>query len=305
MMINMDGSERLARFRLVPAISRARDFRLYTPNGRRIVDLWQYGGRAILGHTPPSVLREMKNTAERGLFAPLPGPQEGRFLKALSALLPGRSFRLFPGGGALRRFLTASGIPAGADDPALSPAALPARDSPQRPPPLLWRPFLDGGPGPASAPANGDAGGDAGGSYGSPAGNPAPFLIPVLPLPWAGAPQVLAFSAANTAPDAGEPLSPVILAAASRAVYDLIAALGRGRPPFKKIDRALAQGGPWKRRGAYLSLSVVPGEEGYTALFRRFLDAGYLLPPGPGEPAILPGILSPGEEAKLAALLNS
>ncbi|MDR1129249.1 MAG: hypothetical protein LBL20_08050, partial [Treponema sp.] len=90
----MEENEDLARFRLIPAISRARDFRLYTPDGRRLVDLWQYGGRAILGHTPPSVLREMKNTAERGLFAPLPGPQERRFLKALSALLPGYLFRV-------------------------------------------------------------------------------------------------------------------------------------------------------------------------------------------------------------------
>jgi hypothetical protein len=118
---------------------------------------------------------------------------------------------------------------------------------------------------------------------------------------------VLAFGAADAAvaASAGETLSPVTLAAAARAVYNLIAALGQGRPPFQKISRALSQNSPWKRRGAYLSLSVIPDGEGYTALFRRFLDAGYLLPPRPGEPAILPGILSPGEEAGLAALLNS
>ena len=97
----------------------------------------------------------------------------------------------------------------------------------------------------------------------------------------------------------------MILAAASRAVYDLVAALGRGRPAFPKITRVLSQGGFWRRRGIYLSPATVPGDEGYTALFRRFLDAGYLLPPGPGEPLILPGELSPGEEAKLAALLGA
>ncbi|MDR2784383.1 MAG: hypothetical protein LBB83_00550, partial [Treponema sp.] len=77
-----DESAVLDRLRLIPAIRRARGFRLYTADGRRIVDLWQYGGRAVLGHTPPAVLREMKNTAERGLFVPFPGPQERRFLKA-------------------------------------------------------------------------------------------------------------------------------------------------------------------------------------------------------------------------------
>ncbi|MDR2052630.1 MAG: hypothetical protein LBP80_04375 [Treponema sp.] len=288
----------LSRLRLVPAIRRARGFRLYTADGRRLVDLWQYGGRAILGHTPPAVLREMKNAAERGLFAPFPGPREGRFLKALSALLPGRSFRLFPDEAALRRFLADSGIPAAVRDPALSPAgpsasaAVPAPVAEPLPPPVLWRPFL--GDKPRQSPAA------------SPEKNAAPFLIPVLPLPWAGAPRVLAFDAAFAAmAGAGEPLSPVILAAASRAVYDLVAAIGRGRPPFPKITRALSRGGPWKRRGVYLSLAAVPGDEDYTALFRRFLDAGYLLPPSPGQPLILPGELSPGEEAKLAALLNS
>jgi hypothetical protein len=287
-----------ARIRLVPAICRARGFRLYAADGRRIVDLWQYGGRAVLGHTPPSVLREMKNTAERGLFAPFPGPREGRFLKALSALLPGRFFRLFSGDAALYRFLKDSGIPAGIKDPALSPAvgglSAPVSGSPGAPlpAPVFWRPFLDDGSRPASR--------------GSPAENAAPFLIPVLPLPWAGAPGVLAFgSEFASMAGTGELLSPVILAAASRAVYDLVAALGRGRPPFLKITRALSPGSPWTRRGIYLSLASPPAEQVYGVLFRRFLDAGYLLPPNPGEPAILPGELSPGEELKLAALLGN
>ncbi|MDR1410612.1 MAG: hypothetical protein LBI91_00230, partial [Spirochaetaceae bacterium] len=173
----------------------------------------------------------------------------------------------------------------------------PADVPPGGPQPALWRPFLDGGDGPASGCREAAL----------PAESAAPFLIPVLPFPWAGAPRVLAFGAADAAvaASAGETLSPVTLAAAARAVYNLIAALGQGRPPFQKISRALSQNSPWKRRGAYLSLSVIPDGEGYTALFRRFLDAGYLLPPRPGEPAILPGILSPGEEAGLAALLNS
>ncbi|MDR0642588.1 MAG: hypothetical protein LBG07_09025, partial [Treponema sp.] len=48
------------------------------------------------------------------------------------------------------------------------------------------------------------------------------------------------------------------------------------------------------------SAPPAPWEE----LYRRFLDGGFLIPPGPGAPLILPGSLSPGEEAKLAALLG-
>jgi hypothetical protein len=39
--------------------------------------------------------------------------------------------------------------------------------------------------------------------------------------------------------------------------------------------------------------------------FRRFLAAGFLLPPVPDSPLILPGEMSKGEEAALAAVLNS
>ncbi|MDR2747508.1 MAG: hypothetical protein LBB77_08695, partial [Treponema sp.] len=76
---------------------------------------------------------------------------------------------------------------------------------------------------------------------------------------------------------------------------------------------------PWRRRGIYLSCPALqtrtapsqiqagrpsPPPEGWESLYRRFLDGGFLIPPGPGEPLILPGLLSPGEEAKLAALLH-
>jgi hypothetical protein len=267
------------RLRMIPQISRARDFRLYTTPGRkreRLLDLWQYGGRAILGHTPPSVLRELKNTAERGLFAPFPSHLEGRFRKALSTLLPGRVFRLYKDEAALRLDLLLKGLVKHEAGPFPDPAGTAtAAADPSRP--QLWRPFLD-------API------------------PAAPLIPVLPLPWEGAPWALAVPAAPPPPDA--PLSPGALAAATRAVYDLIAAPCRAPAAFPKLDRVLARSGVWTRRGCYLTLKEPPDEEAYTALFRRFLDRGCLIPPSPAEPLIVPGVLSPGEEAALADLFN-
>ena len=44
--------------------------------------------------------------------------------------------------------------------------------------------------------------------------------------------------------------------------------------------------------------------EGYKEMFRRFLEGGFLLPPSPAEPAILPAFMSQGEEVKLAGLLS-
>ncbi|MDR0403371.1 MAG: hypothetical protein LBH35_07270 [Treponema sp.] len=256
-------------FREIPKIRRARGWRLYAENGSRIVDLWQYGGRALLGHNPPGLLRAFKNSAEKGLFAPFPHFAEDRLRKALAALLPGRRFRFFSGGDALGAALEAAGKNRSCRAEA------------------LWRPFLD-----------------------IPSG---PLFIPVLPFPFPGAPAVLALDPETDSVLEGvlpaEPLSPAALAAAARCVWDLAAVSpGRGRPRFPKLDALNAldtlAAGAWQRRGIYLSRP--PGAaSGYPALFRRFLDGGFLLPPSPSQPAILPGELSPGEEAKLAALLSA
>ncbi|MDR0386474.1 MAG: hypothetical protein LBH57_00420 [Treponema sp.] len=278
--------------RSLPVIRRARDFRLYTGDGRRLTDLWQYGGRAVLGHTPPNVLRELKNAASRGIFVPFPSHYEGRFVKALSRLFPGRIIRIYAGDASLRRALSRAGYDGAASFP---DPAFPA--SPSDPPvpgkltPVLWRPFLEDPLQPPPEP-----------------GAAAPVMVPVLPLPWAGVPRVLILDGTWEAafPAAGQDrISPVVLAAVTRSVWDLIAALPeRGRRKFPRLRKALARS-PWRRRGIYLTLAGPVGEEAYAALFRCFLEKGFLPPPSPRCPLILPGELSPGEEAALASCLQS
>jgi hypothetical protein len=255
--------------RRVPYILRAREFRLYTEDGKRLTDLWQAGGQAILGHTPSAVVRELKGAAERGLFAPFPHPFTGRFIKALSLLIPNRLFRVYADKERLRRAL--AGL-SGAPLP--DPAHVPITGAPI----ALWRPFLD-------CPQ-------------------APFLVPVLP--WCLSPLVLAIEPDAICADipASDTLPPVILAAATRSIYDLIAAKDRAGARFPRINEALTQS-RWQRRGIYLHYTEPLTEAAYTGLFNRFLSAGFLLPPERGQVAILPPALSPGEEAQLAALLNS
>ena len=53
--------------------------------------------------------------------------------------------------------------------------------------------------------------------------------------------------------------------------------------------------------GIYLTRDM--DKEKYEALFRRFLEGGFLIPPSKAEPLILPFTMSDGEEAKLAQLL--
>ena len=252
----------------MPPVLRARDFRLYAGNGRRLVDLWQNGGAAILGHTPPSFLKELKNTASRGLYTPFPHFLQGRYEKALSRLFPGRNFRLYTAPVPGLEALVANGTA------------------------VIWRPFVD----PASPLSVGE--------------NAAPVLIPVVPgiqlwrggLPFGLCPLAVDPGAGATLPPS-DFLPPVLLACAARGIYDLIAAASqRAKPAYPRVERAL-KNSQWQRQGLYLSLREPPSLEEWAALFRRFLDSGFLLPPVSTQPAILPGVLSPGEEAALAKLL--
>ncbi|MDR1046601.1 MAG: hypothetical protein LBL64_02405 [Treponema sp.] len=261
---------------LLPPVLRARDYRLYTRGGKdrtegRIVDLWQAGGRAIMGHTPHLVLRDLKNTANRGLFSPLPHVLEGRLVKALGRLIAGRNFRFYssfpanPGGIAM---------PSPLPDPAFNPK-LQGEVS-------LWRPFLE------EAPLSS-----------------VPVLLPVLPgasfFPlWVTA-SLPGPVEKNLPP--GDLIPPVVLAAVLRALNDLIASPERGRADFPGIRKTLPES-PWLMRGIYLSLREAADGERWEKFFRRFLEGGFLIPPGPAEPLILPGELSPGEEAALVSLLR-
>jgi hypothetical protein len=256
--------------RLVPPVLRARGWRLYTKQGR-LVDLWQFGGRAILGHKPPGLLRALKNNAERGLFTPFPHFAEDRLHKALSALFPGFAFRLFENEDFLYRAINDSGLTYCI---------------------RKWRPFLE-------------------------LADSEPISNLVLPCPFPGAPAIIAFhpdeDIANKIPPS-QLLSPVSLAAAARCIYDLLAAKSRGNSVFPRVFRALKKSTIWKRQGIYLFFTanannaskehIIGTNQDYPVIFRRFLEGGFLLPPSPEEPAILPGELSPGEEAKLAGLLE-
>ncbi|MDR1839707.1 MAG: hypothetical protein LBQ93_09030 [Treponema sp.] len=268
----MTANENQNKFSLlkqIPTVLRARGFRLYTQNGKRLVDLWLNGGAAILGHTPPNLLRELKNTASRGLYAPFPHFTESRFLKALSKLFPNRSFRLYAAPPKELAELFTSGAV------------------------KLWRPFTD-----AAVPFTIEK-------------NSPPILVPVLSgiqlwrdnLPL-GLCVVTAESENQLANlPVSDILSPVLLAVATRGVYDLLSAQDRAKPNFPRIAKALQTSKTWQRRGIYLYPKEKRESETWPALFNKFLDAGFLLPPTPSQPLILPGELFDGEEAKLAACL--
>jgi hypothetical protein len=255
---------------IVPVVLRARGFRLYTQDAKRLVDLWQNGGAAVLGHTPPNVLRELKNYASRGLFSPLPHFLNNRYLKALLKLIPDHAFRIY------------------SSPPSVLEALFKNGDA------GFWRPFINN-KNPFEI-----------------ADNAPSILVPVLPgiQSWHdNLPQGLCVLAAQsqdtfTQFPQNDILPPYLLAAATRGIYDLIAAPVRGKLHYPRINKAL-QNSRWKRTGIYLVLKDEPDTSAYNILFQSFLCAGFLLPPYPSHPLILPAELSDGEEAKLAVELGT
>ena len=255
--------------RHLPLVLRARGFRLYLDGNRRLVDLWQDNGAAILGHTPPEVLRELKNSAERGLFAPFPHFTKHRFIKALSQLFPGKAVSVYSDNASLRSALAAAGIPV--DTPIIDPSVSDATGADDTGL-FRWRPFL-------------------------------PFVWPgaavLLPmLPWSLSPAALVYNE-PLALAPSDYIPPVILSAATRAVYDLIASATTRQEVCPVSSASL-----WRQRGVYCSLTRRLSSADYERLFLRFLDAGFLLPPDQDQPLILPTGLSHGEAAKLDAALR-
>jgi hypothetical protein len=222
-------------------------------------------------------------------LGPWPHPLEKRFFKALALIFPRRVFRVYGPGVSLAEFREAAGL----SGPVFDPAG-PARSGPGEGDAALslWRPFLDE-EAPLAVPDRG-------------------VLIPVLPgLGWVqGRPSGPLVLALDPALEAEHPLPPpdlippAVLAALTRGIYDLIAAASDRGKPLPAINAALSKG-PWRRRGIYLSPEAPPEPEAWGRIFRRFLESGFLIPPDPGEPLILPGLLSPGEGAKLAGLFLS
>ena len=134
-------------------------------------------------------------------------------------------------------------------------------------------------------------------------GQEAPVMIPVLPWSLGPAALVLDRDLDPLFPP-GDIIPPVLLAPAVRALYNLKARMdkpGGPCPRYARVEKAL-KNSQWRRNRIYLTSPL--DTDSYAGLYRRFLDGGFLIPPCREDPAILPALMSPGEEAKLAELLE-
>jgi hypothetical protein len=263
---------------LIPPVRRARGYRLYDYQGRRYLDLWQGGGRVLLGHRSLHLTHLLKNVLSRGLLADLPSLYGSRLERALAGLLPDfpqvRIASCLPAALALAsRYLGRELRMEEIRDPALDPAGgNPAAEV------AWWRPLVGWEPAAAELPR---------------------VLLPVLPFAASGAPVAVCFRGPLPADfPPSEPVSPVLLAGAARCLFDL----RRYRRPEWARDDLLKEAAGWSQRGIYVSARCA-GER-YGELFAAFLRRGVLLNPRWPGPSILPAEASEGEVAIMIRLFR-
>ncbi|MFW5744517.1 MAG: hypothetical protein ACOC2D_14670 [Spirochaetota bacterium] len=290
------------RLRRLPRIRRARGYRLSSVDGRRLLDMWQAGGRAILGHRGADVTTALKRTLDRGVTEAFPSVQEHRLEQALHRLLGeaapfslavyatreralnevSRSLGLAPGRLVVVDPATGEAVApgAGATTPSSSDrsAATGGSDAPPgRPAPhaALWRPFLAGDPWEVAA-----------GSSRVPAGARASVLLPVLPCGGLVDAQAVLTVGDERIGLESDLLPEAVLVALTAAADALVSAAA---PPVIALPGFAA-------RGPYCVPAAAPD---YDALFERFLAAGIVLSPDPAVPSIVPGELSDGERRQI------
>lgn len=255
---------------MLPAIKRARGRYVYGTDGRRYLDCFLNGGRAILGHRPPKVSTVLKDVISTGRCGEYPSEFDDRLAKLLFRVIPTHGVvRLYPNESAA---LDAVSRVIGRECVPMDPARV---DSPDFGGETgYWRPFL---------------GRAEGIDYGG-----ARFLLPILPFPggWAG--QAVCATEGEQLPPS-QPLSPVGLAGQVRALHSLLSltertnarAVGggsRSQPKSRRPDPAveLVPSTPpalrvFRSRGPYLT--PVCAAEDYHRVFYTFLKNGIIIHP--------------------------
>ncbi len=250
----------------LPAIVRAREYRLYDRRGRRYIDFYLNGGRALLGHRPPGVAQAMKGTVDRGLVAEYPSPWSGRLARLLQKRF-GESLevRIYPG-------VESASAAAGAHlaDLSFEEGKRQCREEGKLP---LWRP---GGLEPAEEARLLD------GEWGR-------IFLPLLPYPGRFAPAVLCLLPGAPQLQTPAPVSPLLEA----MLVKVTAALVKWEQTADTRIWSTFDYAGVERRGPYFRLSGSEGE--YKALRRRLMEQGVLLPPKRSTPAVIPGEFTSGE----------
>lgn len=269
----------------LPAVKRARGYRVYAADGTRFIDFYLNGGRAMTGHRPGGALKVMKSTAERGLWAEYPGQWRRKADQLLKQLYPEvGQITYFPTVESALAALQAlrAGPVALADTPFAFHSGEPPRAAGDKDlrTVVFRRPF---------ALTVEQAEKLAEGAYG-------PDFIPLIPFPGRFLP-VPVCRLRSASPAGRETDGPAEAYDLSPVLYHLLIKSGAELQRFQARDFTRQ----WsrfdlpglQRCGPYLKFGL--DEQEYLRLYRRMLAKGVLLPPDLTTPAVIPSEFTDGE----------
>lgn len=303
-MIPLLSPEALRSLSTVPAIQRARGWRLYTSEGKRILDMYADGGRMALGRRKGESGKAAKESIDRGLLSAFPTFWEKRLEKQILAWMPDYAGLLFFASEA-EAFLALAAMDDGFAGDMRGGQGFPealsafARKVPVKGPFDEYRKSMEQTQG---YPA-------LGGSY-------ALAMLPLAPA-WAfgvvlaktsGDRQALSSRLGATslgAPSWGATSSAAVptvkFAAAARSLADFTAyAKEAGEKRWAAIDPCIA--GLFTRSGPWLYPSYPKADHG--RVFEACLEKGILISPDYDHPSFVPGEFDSGEVAPLRSVLS-
>lgn len=273
----------IERIRTLPEFRRAREYRLYTGDGRRYLDLWQEDGHAAGGHRSGGWREVLSNKLSRGLSLPLPGPEAQKLRQAVRTWI---SLEVETAGGHVS--MERRPVYLFRDERARANALFSLA------PDLRIRDALCSLPG-------GSARAVLVRAFSAPRLASQEWLLPVLPLP-----QMFAVScligpegASRDSRLVEDLVAPAILAAGARAVYDVCRMLRSGTHPGSILAADLQRSGVWAACGPWLLPSVGDEQQAYDRLFAEHAANNIVLNPVAGAPSLVPAVVSKGERDRI------
>ena len=254
-------------------VKRARGYRIYTQNGKRILDFYQDGGKSLLGSRPKGVSLALKKEIEKGCFSSFPSSYEKRVIKAVARLAGTGSFSgaLFQSVRDLMDYISAvekrECVIREYIMFAEKSETSAAKDA------CFWHPFS-----PLSLASLLDS---------------CRYVIPLLPFPGNFSPAVLLSKPARVATPV--PVPPVLLSGLEAAANALIPFIASS--PYTHWEKHLHRIEKiWKISTPYLQ--PLYSEEKHDFVFRTFLENGILVQPEFSMISALPAEISEGERKK-------
>lgn len=278
--MNLSGTDTVRLLATVPPMRRARNWRLYSLEGKRYIDFWLDGGRGILGagKAAGGASRLLKEAIDTGMTRPVPSVWNARLAKEIATRWPGYStFRIFQNEDQARSALARSALARSAHGSGSEG----------------YQEERTGSGSPETLPLYAEY-------FASDTGNSSPAACPILPCPAVFSPCILLFRKEEDAQAVHSTLpSPVTCMSLlkSFAAFDRFA-LSYREEHWSGVDARIKN--LFERRGPYLF--PVYAEKDHDLVFARALEGGIILPPVYGWPALIPGEYTPGELAPLATL---